>query len=127
MERLWRENLDKLSVRISPNVTMRSVIGNDLKIREWSVNGLPSDNLSVENGIIMFVSRRWPLMIDPQTQANKFIKRMGKSFPEKQLDVCKLSASNLMRNIEMGVQFGKWILLENIGTEIDPSLEPILL
>jgi dynein heavy chain len=32
-----------------------------------------------------------------------------------------------MRNIEMGVQFGKWILLENIGTEIDPSLEPILL
>jgi dynein heavy chain len=52
---------------------------------------------------------------------------MGKSFPEKQLDVCKLSASNLMRNIEMGVQFGKWILLENIGTEIDPSLEPILL
>jgi dynein heavy chain len=65
LERLWRENLDKLSVRISTNVTMRSVIGNDLKIREWSVNGLPSDNLSVENGIIMFVSRRWPLMIDP--------------------------------------------------------------
>jgi len=65
LERLWRENLDKLSMRISPYVTMRSVIGNDLKIREWSVNGLPSDNLSVENGIIMFVSRRWPLMIDP--------------------------------------------------------------
>jgi dynein heavy chain len=32
-----------------------------------------------------------------------------------------------MRSIEMGVQYGKWILLENIGTEIDPSLEPILL
>ena len=44
---------------------MRSVIGNDLKIREWSLNGLPSDNLSVENGIIMFGTRRWPLMIDP--------------------------------------------------------------
>jgi len=52
-------------VKISHNVTMRSVIGYDLKIRSWAVNGLPSDNLSIENGIIMFESRRWPLMIDP--------------------------------------------------------------
>jgi dynein heavy chain len=52
---------------------------------------------------------------------------MGKSFPDLQLDVCKLSATNLMRSIEMGVQFGRWVLLENIGEEIDPSLEPILL
>lgn len=36
-------------------------------IRMWNVSGLPGDNLSVENGIIMFASRRWPLMIDPQT------------------------------------------------------------
>jgi dynein heavy chain len=52
---------------------------------------------------------------------------MGKANPAFQLEVCKLSSSNLMRSIEMGVQYGKWILLENIGTEIDPSLEPILL
>lgn len=103
------------------------MIGNDLKIRDWAVNGLPSDNLSVENGIIMFESRRWPLMIDPQTQANKFIKKMGKSNPDFQLEICKLSSSNLMRSLEMGIQYGKWILLENIGTELDPSLEPILL
>lgn len=44
---------------------MRQVIGNDVLIRQWSIAGLPSDNLSVENGIIMFESRRWPLMIDP--------------------------------------------------------------
>lgn len=52
---------------------------------------------------------------------------MGKSFPDLQLDIVKLSASNLMRNIEMGVNFGRWVLLENIGEEIDPSLEPVLL
>jgi dynein heavy chain len=32
-----------------------------------------------------------------------------------------------MRNIEMGVNFGRLVLLENIGEEIDPSLEPVLL
>jgi len=82
LEAMWRDNITQLKVQISENVTMRNVIGNDLKIREWAVNGLPSDNLSVENGIIMFGSRRWPLMIDPQTQANKFIKKMGKANPE---------------------------------------------
>ena len=65
LEKFWRTNLERLNVRISPTVNMRSILGNDLKIREWSMNGLPSDNLSVENGIIMFGSRRWPLMIDP--------------------------------------------------------------
>lgn len=31
-----------------------------------------------------------------------------------------------MRTIEIAVQYGKWILLENVGKELDPSLEPIL-
>lgn len=34
-------------------------------IREWNINGLPNDDLSIENGIVMFKARRWPLMIDP--------------------------------------------------------------
>ena len=38
---------------------------------------MPSDNLSIENAIIMFKSRRWPLMIDPQNQANSFIKKLS--------------------------------------------------
>lgn len=40
--------------------------------------GLPKDENSIENGIIIEKGRRWPLMIDPQGQANKFIKSMGK-------------------------------------------------
>jgi dynein heavy chain len=67
---------------------MSKVLGNDVTIRQWGICGLPSDKLSVENGIIMFKSRRWPLMIDPQTQANKFIKAMGKKV-ETGLDVFK--------------------------------------
>ena len=98
-----------------------------MQIRTWAVAGLPSDNLSVENGIIMFGSRRWPLMIDPQTQANKFIKKLGGMQEDTQLEVLKLSETNLIRSLELAIQFGKWVLLENIGEELDPALEPILL
>lgn len=114
-----------MGVKITPGVSMRKVLGNDVTIRQWAVAGLPSDNLSIENGIIMFGSRRWPLMIDPQTQANKFVKTMGKSISEG-IEAYKLSHPTLLRDLEFGIQFGKWILLENIGTELDPSLEPIL-
>lgn len=126
LEEEWRENIKRLGVKMTPMVTMRGVLGDDVTIRQWSVAGLPNDNLSIENGIIMFKSRRWPLMIDPQTQANKFVKNMGKEI-ETGLDVFKLSDSTLLRNLEMAIQFGKWVLVENIGEELDPALEPILL
>ena len=81
---------------------MKKVLGDDVTIRSWAVAGLPSDNLSIENGIIMFGSRRWPLMIDPQTQANKFVKNMGKTVPEG-LEVFKLSHPTLIRDLEFAI------------------------
>ena len=42
------------------------------------------------------------------------------------IDVVKISDVNLMRTLELAIQFGKWVLLENVGRELDPSLEPIL-
>jgi dynein heavy chain len=67
METMWRTNIKKFGIKVTQGVTMKKVLGHDVTIRQWNVAGLPSDNLSVENGIIMFGSRRWPLMIDPQT------------------------------------------------------------
>ena len=82
LEGMWREAIRKSGIKLTYKVTMRQILGEDVTIRQWAVAGLPSDNLSIENGIIMFKSRRWPLMIDPQTQANKFIKNLGKTLTD---------------------------------------------
>lgn len=126
LEQQWRDACEDNGIKFSEKVTMSKVMGDPVTIRMWGIAGLPSDKLSVENGIIMFKSRRWPLMIDPQTQANKFIKMLGKSV-ETGLDVFKQSDGNLLRNLELAIQFGKWVLLENINENLDPALEPILL
>ena len=42
--------------------------------------GLPRDPLSVESAVLMSNSRRWPLIIDPQTQANKWIRAMVRCY-----------------------------------------------
>ena len=86
--------------------------------------GLPRDTLSIENGVITQFSRRWPLFIDPQGQANKWVKTMER---DHNLDVLKLTNKDFLRSLENAVRFGKPCLLENVAEELDPALEPILL
>lgn len=71
-----------------------------MKIRAWNLDGLPKDTFSVDNGIITSQARRWPLMIDPQQQANKWIKNMEKA----KLYTFKLTDSNFARSLELAVQ-----------------------
>lgn len=63
-------------------------------------------------------------MIDPQSQANKFIKNLGR---DNEIKVMKMNDLQMMRNLELAIQFGNWVLIEGVGKELDPSLEPILL
>ena len=65
-----------------------------------------------------------PLMIDPQGQANKWVKNLER---DNNLSVIKLTDPDYMRNLENCIQFGNPCLLENVGEDLDPSLEPLLL
>uniref|UniRef100_A0AAR2LEL7 Dynein, axonemal, heavy chain 1 n=1 Tax=Pygocentrus nattereri TaxID=42514 RepID=A0AAR2LEL7_PYGNA len=101
-----------------------NILGDKVKIRSWQISGLPKDNLSVENGVISQYSQRWSLFIDPQGQANKWIKNMER---DNGLDVMKLSDRDFLRSLENAIRFGKPCLLENVGEELDPALDPVLL
>ncbi|KAJ8372018.1 hypothetical protein AAFF_G00295300 [Aldrovandia affinis] len=82
---------------------------------------LPTDTFSIDNGVIVSNSRRWPLMIDPQGQANKWVKNSEK---ENTLSIIKLTDSDYMRTLENCIQFGTPLLLENVGEELDPASRP---
>lgn len=43
------------------------------------------------------------------------------------LDIIKLSDRDFLRSLENAIRFGKPCLLENVTTELDPALEPVLL
>ncbi|PAA64367.1 hypothetical protein BOX15_Mlig029056g2 [Macrostomum lignano] len=121
---LWVNEVREQQIPVSERFSLVQTLGNPVEIRSWNINGLPTDDFSVENGIIIKNARRWPLMIDPQGQANKWVKSNEKA---NNLKVCKLSDSDFVRNLENAIQFGTPVLLENVGEELDPLLEPLLL
>uniref|UniRef100_A0A672NLS5 Dynein heavy chain ATP-binding dynein motor region domain-containing protein n=1 Tax=Sinocyclocheilus grahami TaxID=75366 RepID=A0A672NLS5_SINGR len=105
----------------SKSMSLMNSLGELVKIRSWTIAGLPSDSFSIDNTIII---SRWPLMIDPQGQANKWLKNMEIS---NSLHVIKLSDANFVRTLENCIQCGTPVLLENVGEELDPILEPLQL
>jgi dynein heavy chain len=119
----WVTMSKKLSVPSSEKPTLINTLGDAVKVRQWNIEGLPTDDFSVENAITIFAARRWPLIIDPQGQANKWIRQM--EAPNK-LNVLKMTGE-YMRNMESAIQFGFPVLLEDVGEVLDATLEPLLL
>eukprot|EP00842_Homolaphlyctis_polyrhiza_P000439 jgi/Hompol1/1396/HPOL_002693-RA len=119
----WNQKCIDQRIPSSAVFSLTSTLGDPIQIRAWSLAGLPNDSFSCDNGIISTKARRWPLFIDPQGQANKWIKNMEK---QNKLIVIKLSDSDYVRNLENAIQFGTPVLLENIGEEVDSVLEPLL-
>jgi len=62
-------------------------------------------------------------MIDPQAQANTWVKNMEQ---KNALKIIKLTDGNYLRTMENSIRNGSPVLVEDIGETLDPALEPIL-
>ena len=122
----WTKKLGEVNIRCSDGYTLSNVMGDAVKIRDWTIAKLPNDSFSIDNAIMMENSSRWPLMIDPQGQANQWVRLMEER-AGNDLKIVKQNQSSFVRTIEMAIQFGKPVLLENVPEEIDPVLETVLL
>ncbi|XP_023289892.1 dynein heavy chain 1, axonemal [Orussus abietinus] len=101
-----------------------TTLGDPVSIRKWQIDGLPRDSFSVENAVLVMHSKRWPLLIDPQGQANKWIRNMGKQTGG--FSVAKMTDKDLLRVVENCVRFGRTCLIENVGTDLEAALDPVL-
>ncbi|XP_009290539.2 dynein axonemal heavy chain 11 isoform X1 [Danio rerio] len=88
----------------------------------WQNQGLPADRLSIENAAILKSSQRWPLIVDPQQQASKWIRNLyGPS-----LRVLQYGQKGYLDVIEQALACGEVVLIENMKERVDPLLEPLL-
>ncbi|MGH0158032.1 UNVERIFIED_CONTAM: hypothetical protein FKN15_035543 [Acipenser sinensis] len=120
----WIKRCQELQIPISSNFSLINILGDPYEIRQWNTDGLPRDNVSTENGILVTRGRRWPLMIDPQDQANRWIRAKE---TKNGLKVIKLTDTGFLRTLENAIRLGMPVLLEELKETLDPALEPILL
>ncbi|XP_043542458.1 dynein axonemal heavy chain 2-like, partial [Chiloscyllium plagiosum] len=71
--------INQRAVPCSPDFAFANFLSNPTTVRDWNIQGLPTDAFSTENGVIVTRGNRWPLMVDPQGQALKWIKNMESS------------------------------------------------
>ena len=118
----WVAKCRELEIPVSNHFELQDVLGDPIQIRQWNVDTLPNDSISINNAIIITRSERWPLMIDPQEQANRWIRKME----EGKIKIVKQTDKDFGRNLETCLRDGYPLLIEDVGEVISPMLDPVL-
>ncbi|RLO10654.1 hypothetical protein DYB28_016073, partial [Aphanomyces astaci] len=119
----WVPDLVAKAIPLTEGIDPLSMLTNEGKNAKMMSEGLPADRISIENGSIITNCKRWPLIIDPQLQGIKWLREKEK---HRELVVIQLTQNQWLRKMETAIVNGHVVIVENIGEEIDATLDPVL-
>ncbi|CAK75138.1 unnamed protein product (macronuclear) [Paramecium tetraurelia] len=121
----WQEIIS--GVPVTPGLNLTQFLVDDATVGEWNLQGLPKDELSIQNGIMVTNSTRYPLLIDPQGQGNYWIRQKFADKIEPFRCITTLNHPKFKDNfLKPCMQDGLCLIIENIENEVDPMLDPVL-
>ncbi|CAG9462277.1 unnamed protein product [Pedinophyceae sp. YPF-701] len=121
---LWVEDIQAKSVPVTTPFRLEDLLTSEVEVSQWGSEGLPSDELSVQNGILTVRANRFPLCIDPQMQAVTWIKRReGANLDGR---VKTFNDADFLKQLELAIQYGFPFLFENLDEYVDPVIDPVL-
>ncbi|KAG5519734.1 hypothetical protein PMAC_000007 [Pneumocystis sp. 'macacae'] len=122
IQKIWKTQLQSLKINIKKNNLISEYLVTIDEKSEWIDNSLPSDELCIENALILKRCYRYPLIIDP---SNSVIEYLTKSFKEKKLTITSFLDNTFIKHLESALRFGNSILIQD-AEYLDPILNPIL-
>ncbi|XP_034939850.1 dynein heavy chain 8, axonemal [Chelonus insularis] len=123
LQRRWLNLLHAKKIPVSSKVNVVDSLSDTATTGEWNLQGLPNDELSIQNGIIVTKATRYPLLIDPQLQGKAWIKNKEKEF---NLQTTYLSHKYFRNHLEDSISIGRPLLIEDVAEELDPVLDNLL-
>jgi len=118
----YQDCLDR-GIPVTKNLDVSKFLVDESEVGEWNLDGLPTDDLSVQNGIMVTRASRFPVLVDPQGQGKTWLRAREE---RNGVVVSTLTDKHFRRNLEECLSDGKPLLIENIEEEIDPLLDPVL-
>ena len=118
----------KLKIPVTENINVVKFLTTESQITDWQIEGLPSDDHSVQNAIMITSNLgnkktgKFPLIIDPQGQGLNWLK----SRYTETVIVTQFTDKKFTDQLRQQLQEGKCLIIENCVEEIDPMIDPVL-
>ncbi|CAG5116362.1 unnamed protein product, partial [Candidula unifasciata] len=120
---IWLTDIREKEIPLSASFRIEDLLTTDVEISRWSSEGLPPDELSVQNGILTMRASRFPLCIDPQQQALNWIKKREE---KHNLKCCTFNDEDFLKQLEMSIKYGFPFLFTDVDEYIDPVIDNVL-
>lgn len=119
----WMTILKTKVIPFTANLSIINMLVDSATISEWTLQGLPNDELSVQNALIVTKSSSYPLLIDPQSQGKLWIKCKE---DQNELQITSLNHKYFRTHLEDSLSLGRPLLIEDVGVELDPVIDNVL-
>ncbi|KAM3661462.1 dynein axonemal heavy chain 10 [Ammospiza maritima maritima] len=120
---VWHEDIVSREIPVSHPFKLEALLTDEVEISRWVSEGLPPDELSVQNGILTTYSSRFPLCIDPQQQALHWIKKKEE---QNNLRMATFSDPDFLKQLEQAIKYGTPFLVHSVDEYIDPVIDNVL-
>jgi dynein heavy chain len=130
----FRSDLEKRAIPVTPGpFDLVNFLTDSGTVGEWNLQGLPTDLLSTQNGILVTRTSnggsRYPLLVDPQAQAIAWIRNL-ETLQERLPDwkESHITSPRLKDHLEFCMGEGKAMIIVGVEADnVDPMLDPVLL
>ena len=117
-------------IPLTPGAPPTSLLVDDAEVGEWTVEGLPTDALPVQNGVLVTRAARCPLLIDPQGQGQAWLANHvasgGGGRQKSSLRTIQPGDKKFRSVLEDCLSSGTPLLIDWRGGDLDPALDPVL-
>lgn len=113
----WTKVFNQQNIQLSENPQASLLIGNPAQLADWLQKGLLTDEFCKENALIMNHSNKWPLVIDPEGAANRWLGGRKK---------IKATSQHVYDNLLVEMALGGEIVLDDIPETLDDNILELL-
>ncbi|KAI3386976.1 hypothetical protein SNEBB_002464 [Seison nebaliae] len=120
---VWLKDIKSRKIPMSEDFTLEHLLTSEVEISRWTSEGLPPDDLSVQNGILTTQCSRFPYCIDPQQQAMNWIRRREE---KNNLKLLTFNDADFLKQLEMAIKYGFPVVFQDVDEYVDPVIDNVL-